>query len=206
MSLRRLLAGAFAVSLLAACATGPAPQAPVDAGVDPAVELARVHQDSLAGIESWALKGRIGLIRGEEGWHAGIDWRQQDDAYEVELNGPIGQAAMRLIGGADGIVLFVPEQAPRSADSPEALIRDTMGFELPVSGLRWWMTGRMQPGASALTTLDEQGRIREIRQDRWTVRFQDYRQVDGVDLPRKLRLEHPEVTIKLVLREWRLRP
>lgn len=167
------------------------------------LESAHAHQARLAGLDDWSLKGRIGLIRGDEGWHAGLDWVQQGEAYQIQLDGPIGQAAMRLIGDPNGITLLIPDKAPMSADSPDALIRDAMGFQLPVSGLRWWITGRMQPGANAVSTLDDAGRIKEIRQDGWLVRFLDYQRVgDELDLPRKMRLEHPEVTIKLVLREW----
>lgn len=206
MTLRKApLAIAIAALLLSACAP------PVCCPPEPettelaAMELAHAHQARLAAIDDWSLQGRIGLVRGEEGWHAGLHWVQQGDAYQIQLDGPVGQAAMRLIGNADGITLLVPDQAPISADSPEVLIREAMGFELPVSGLRWWMTGRLQPGANAVSTLDEAGRIKEIEQDGWRVRFLDYADVGaGLDLPAKMRLEHAEVTIKLVLRAWQV--
>ncbi|MCB1734109.1 MAG: outer membrane lipoprotein LolB [Gammaproteobacteria bacterium] len=202
MTIRYRLTTGLMVVLLAGCATSPPPPEPVE--MPEVMHLAATHQRRVAEIGKWTVKGRIGLIRGEEGWHAGLSWSQRGAAYEIDLDGPVGQAALRLIGDDQLITLFLPDEAPMSADTPERLVRDNLGWELPVSGMRWWIKGQTQPDASSVNTLDELGRLQEIKQADWKVLFLDYQSVDGVDLPRKIRLEHPELTIKLVLHQWSL--
>ena len=196
-----LTLGLLAV-LLGGCASSPAPSEPVE--MPEVMVLAAEHQKRLSALEHWAVKGRIGLIHGEEGWHAGLSWAQQGAAFEIDLDGPVGQAALRMIGDDQLITLFLPDEAPMSADTPERLVRDKLGWELPVSGMRWWIKGQPQPDANSVNTLDESGRLQDIKQTDWRVRFLEYQTVDGIDLPRKMRIEHRELTIKLVLHEWTL--
>ena len=52
--------------------------------------------------------------------------------------------------------------------------------------------------------MDELGRIREMTQAGWKIRYKRYQfsEVFGVDLPGKLYAEHDEWKIKLIAREW----
>ena len=206
MMFRNALILGLLAALLGGCASSPAPSESVEmpAAMPTVMVLATAHQQRLAELERWRVKGRIGLIHGEEGWHAGLSWAQQGTAFEIDLDGPVGQAALRMIGDDQLITLFLPDEAPMSADTPERLVRDKLGWELPVSGMRWWIKGQPQPDANSVNTLDESGRLQDIKQTDWRVRFLEYQTVDGIDLPRKMRIEHRELTIKLVLHEWTL--
>ena len=46
--------------------------------------------------ESWQFRGRVSLTRGEEGWHAGVNWQEDAGIYDLMLSGPLGQGAVQV--------------------------------------------------------------------------------------------------------------
>lgn len=201
-----LFAAILGAGLLGGCARQAPKQGEVGAGLTVSTLRAAADQERRRNITEWHAHGRIGVIRGEQGWHAEIDWHQQGDAYEIAISGPVGQGAARLIGNAEGITLMRPDEAPVTAADPETLMREQLGWTLPLSGMRWWILGAQAPGDAEEIAFDAEGRIDRLRQRGWRLSGVAYQDVAGLSLPRKLRLEHPELTVKLVLDRWEFTP
>jgi outer membrane lipoprotein LolB len=185
----KFLAVLLAVMLLAGCATTPAPSG----------------SQSAAAISAWQFNGRVSLTRGEEGWHAGLHWQEQAGSYYLRVSGPLGQGGFQLNGDARGVVLVDADGQTFAARDADALLVQVTGWQLPVTGLRYWIRGLPEPAAGkARTTLDEAGRLSRLEQSGWTINYQRYQLVDGFSLPGKLQLSHQDIAVRIIIDQWQL--
>ncbi|HID49073.1 MAG TPA: outer membrane lipoprotein LolB [Chromatiales bacterium] len=196
------LAAVFAVLLgLAGCA-GPAVK-PADRH-----QAWEARQQSLARLSQWRMSGRVSIVRGSESWHLNVRWRQAGDRFDIFLSGPFGAGQARLAGTAEQVMLYDSEQRSYTASSPERLLYDHTGIYMPVSGLRYWVLGLPDPGKNhdREVVLDDYGRLTELRQRDWQVSLGEYVEVDQVQLPERLEIRRNDVTVRLVVDDWRLMP
>lgn len=199
---RSFIVGVLAATL-AGCAATPAlpPERAATAG---ALEQAR--RQSLMSLHNWALTGRIAVHNENENWNATLRWTQQQDAYTLRLLGPLGQGAVQLEGDAGGVVMRLADGQSFKAQDAEALLRERAGWNMPVSGLRYWVLGLPDPRSEAGKAVDEAGRPLWLEQSGWRVEFSRYAPVNGVDLPHKLALNNPHLQVRLVIDRWELVP
>ena len=135
MSLRlaRALAAALPL-LLTACATVSPPQAGT---IEDASER-RFHK-------TIDLTGRISVryqANGKEDvLHGSFVWSQTPSRTTVTLLSPLGQTLAVIDVNAGGATLRQSGQQVRSAPDVDALTAETLGWPLPVSGLREWLQG-----------------------------------------------------------------
>jgi outer membrane lipoprotein LolB len=191
-----------AAVLLAACETTPQVM-PVD---DPQRIWAE-RLVSLMAIDRWAAAGKLGIQSSGYSWTAGLSWRQDRDSYTIRLSGPLGQGLMELRGSAQAVELTTSDGGVYRAPTAGELMQTHAGWQVPLSGLRHWILGRPDPQARiADLQLDPGGRLAELRQLGWHIRYQRYAEFDGLDLPTRLTLENPRLRAKLTLRRWRTGP
>ncbi len=181
------------ILLLSGCASVP-PALPPD--------MDAVLPGDRAGITHWQLRGRVSLTRGEQGWHAGLDWQMQDDSYRLQVSGPLGQGAFLLSGNSDAVTLTDSDGNVYAAADAESLLEQATGWQLPVGGLRYWVRGIAAPRGTVEVTRDEQGSVRQLVQSGWTITYQRYRDVAGSSWPAKIRLEREDLVVKLVIDQW----
>ena len=187
------------VLLLSGCASGPQ-RAAVERP-----ELAwRSHHLLLQQIDHWHLAGRIAATTNGQGWNARLLWEQEVGHYRVQLRGPLGQGAARLEGDDSGVVL-VTDNGELHAATPEAVLYRQTGWQLPVSGLRYWILGMPVPHSDHRRQLDRFGQLATLEQDGWSIRFQRYHlSADGLAIPDRLVLDNDEIEVRLVIDRWRL--
>ena len=187
-SWRSLLSVLSAGLLLAGCAASP---------------VSEIRQSPTAtDIGSWQFTGRVSLTQAEQGWHAGLSWQQQADRFQLKISGPLGQEAFRLTGNAAGVLLEDADGKKIRAADAEALLLQTTGWELPVTGLRYWVRGLPVPRVYASERRDLQGRLQALEQSGWAISYVRYHVLEGVSWPAKLRLARDDVMVKLVIDEW----
>lgn len=139
----------------------------------------------------WSLTGRLGVVAGRRHGSFTVDWRQNRAAYSIDLLGPLGIGVARITSDGRKVTLHIARHDPVVADSAEALLAKSLGLDIPVTPMRYWVRGKPAPGAHE-TTADG------FRQAGWTVDYLDYRQ----GLPVKIRLTRPEVKLLMVVRRW----
>lgn len=155
----------------------------------------------------WGLKGRVGIRHGEDGWQAGLEWRQDGDDVAITLFDPLGRKVAMLNGDAGQVGLKTSQGNAAVAGNAEALMDDLLGWSLPVSGLRYWVRGLPAPNAGAGETQmewDERGRVAHLEQDGWDIVYSEYEDTPGLSMPRVLRLRRGDVAVKLLVKEWQL--
>jgi outer membrane lipoprotein LolB len=199
--LRTAAALGVLAALVAACAAvPPAPPTPV---ANP--ERAwRERQARLAGLDHWMAVGRLAIRVPNEAATLSLYWEQLGGAYQIRLNAPLGQGAVEITGHTGQVTLRTSgEQGPWTAASPEALLRERLGWSVPLDGLRYWILGVAEPGYPVEgLTLDAAGRAERLHQLGWEVRYADYRSFGPYDLPTRVSLENARVSARIVVHRW----
>ena len=92
------------------------------------------------------------------------------------------------------------------ANSPEDLILQQLGYELPVSYLEYWVRAMPAPNSRADFTLNEQNQLSQINQDGWTINYKDHRQYGNFILPRRVEVTRPrnDIRLRFVSLTWNL--
>lgn len=186
-----LLAG-----LLASCTTPPS--APID---DHAVAA---RQAQLSRLSHWQAAGRIGIVNGQEGWHASFQWVQEEAGYRIDLMGPLGQGRVLIRGDSEQVSLQTQDGQQRVAPDPDSLVAEAMGVSLPVSGLRYWIRGIPEPGPVTGLQSDAEGRLMRLEQNGWVIDYTAYTPVAAHELPTGIVARRQDLSVKLVIERWTL--
>jgi outer membrane lipoprotein LolB len=162
------------------------------------------HQANIEQLTSWQVQGRLALRVRNEGWTAGFDWQQKEQAWHIRLSGPFGQGVVELHGDTRGVWLQQAGRAPVFATDPESLLEQETGWRLPVSGLAWWLRGIPAAGKTGDFQWDAQGRLAYLQQGGWQVDYRRYLQVGDYPLPDRLQMKRDSMHVKFVLDGWQL--
>ena len=158
-------------------------------------------------VESWRAIGKLAArIRdGGASWSAAFDWRQRREEFRLRLSGPFGQGAVQIEGRPDGVELTTAKGKRRTAPTPEALFEKLIGWDLPASSLRHWITARARPGVAAPEwTLDDAGRLSTLTQQGWRVEYRYPAGAGGQALPDRVTLFGTRAIVRVIVRDWRL--
>lgn len=162
------------------------------------------HQQSVRAIDNWSFQGRSLIRQGQEGWNAGIRWTQNDEDFNIKLSGPFAQGGMLLAGDNENVTLTLDDGESYTAETPEALLEETVGWLLPVSALRDWVRGLPYDElATDFIELNEDGQLTRLEQAGWQIEIKRYKPFAGIQMPDKVFIEHPDLSVRLVMDRWR---
>lgn len=155
---------------------------------------------SAAQLHTWQAEGRIGIRMANESHSANLDWWQQQDEYRIALTGPLGQGGLRIEGDNTGVSLRQSgdDQVYR-ASSPEALMQKLLGWHLPLSQARFWIRGLADPRSPSTPLADP---AIGFTQAGWRVEYMRFSTQAGQTLPEKLRLQHEDLRLTVILSRW----
>ncbi len=189
--LSRLLVCALVLAT-AACAMKPRRD---DVGWRP------VTIDDSVQVDRFRIVGRLAVSDGRDGGSASFLWTQRGDDYEFELRQPVSQRTWRLRGDRDGAVLEGGDEGPRRADSAEWLLREALGWEVPVLALQSWVRGLASASMPVQAeTRDEHGRLRGLEQGGWRVEYRGW--LDGGAWPTRIQAQQPPYSVRLSVQNW----
>ncbi len=154
------------------------------------------QRDRLQELDSWELRGRVNVRYDNESHTPRIQWMQQSVEYHIRLWGTFN-AGNTLIVGRPGYVTLEQDGEILSATSPEQLILQQLGYELPVSHLNYWIKGLPSPEMEADLSFNDLNQLVTIKQADWTINLSDPRQYGSISLPRDVVLTRPKNDIRL---------
>lgn len=186
--------------LLSGCASTVPPQ---DTGRVPIAGVTRQFHSTID------LGGRLSVRYQsggkEEALHGSFIWSQAPARANVTLLSPLGQTMAIIDVSAEGATLKQSGQPSRSADNVDALTADTLGWPLPVAGMRDWLQGFAvdaagrpfvaTPAAPDVTT-----------RDGWRIHYASWQSATS-DIPKRIDLERiteqaGNVSIRIVIDTW----
>ncbi len=189
-----LAAGVALCALLSACATtAPAPSASTVAAWRDTIDL------------SGRLSVRYKKSGQDESLSGKFTWNQSADRTDVSLASPLGQTIAKIVVTPESATLTQADRAPRVARDIDSLTVQTLGWPLPVSGLREWLQGH---ATSADGSRFAASRLHDnvLTRDGWRIRFAAWQDQAGpnpqpkrIDAVRSATLQSDEITIRIVL-------
>ena len=201
MFVRQLLVFSL-ITLLAGCA-GLTSREALEGEGSPA--LWQSHKQQIGSLDAWQISGKVGIRAPQDSGSGTLFWLQRQDYYDIRLSGPLGRGAARLTGRPGTILLEVANQGRYQATSPEQLLQQQLGLNLPVSHLLWWIRGLPDPDSKSRLTLDRDSRLAQLSQDGWQVDYLRYAEQDGYWLPERLKLSGHDLQVTLVIKDWQPR-
>ena len=190
------------LALLAGCA-GLTSRESLEGEGSPA--LWQSHKQQIGSLDAWQISGKVGIRAAQDSGSGTLFWLQRQDYYDIRLSGPLGRGAARLTGRPGDIQLEVANQGRYQAASPEQLLQQQLGLNLPVSHLLWWIRGLPAPDSRSRLTLDRDSRLAQLSQDGWQVEYLRYAEQDGYWLPERLKLSGHDMQVTLVIKDWQPR-
>jgi len=189
-----LVSATASAVLLAGCAAAPR---------QPAAHLPWPEQRTrLQALDPYELAGRVAVAAGSEGFTAHLSWKQQGARSTVVLSGALGIGGLRVV--ADGATLDVQTSKGQRLASDQAReeLEDKLGFEPPLSSLRYWVLGVPDPSLPATETVGADQRLTALVQDGWQIAYPAYLEANGYPLPRRLTLRRGDVRVRVVVDRW----
>jgi len=194
---RRAALGAAAALAVALAGCASTPHGPSTSNATP--ELSTQTSNAYHGRFAVRYVDQNGQTRNAYG---NFDWQQQGDTVTLQLLNPLGQTLAIVTSSPASATLELPNRQPVTADNVTSLMQHTLGFALPVEGLRYWLASSPAPTSHAKTIVDpdQTSRMKEIDQEGWTIQYLAYADAPATGVKRlDLTRQDPPLDIKLVL-------
>lgn len=162
------------------------------------------HSSAVADIEQWHIRGKIGIRSATESLSAMLNWQQLTGAYTIRLTGALGSGSLQIIGNDDGVTVRQAGEADQYASDAGQLLQQRLGWSVPIEHIYYWIRGL--PAAVPVdrrTSAD--GRLSVLEQDGWRIEYLRYQQFADYALPSKLRLQHEDLKVTLIIKDWQLK-
>lgn len=163
-----------------------------------------VRRPELQALRRFGLNGRVAVAVGKQGFNAGLRWAQSAAVTHVALTGPLGAGGVEVT--ADGGELsVVTSNGKRLGDAAARTeLASKLGFEPPLTSLRYWILGVPDPSTHSSVQLDSQQRVAQLTQDGWRIDYTAYMPVGAEWLPRLITLRREDVRVRMVVDAWQL--
>jgi outer membrane lipoprotein LolB len=181
--------------LLGACSR-PALRTPDAAAMER--QLAREGQ--LEALRDWGFDGRIAVSGPGDGGSGRIEWRRQGDRLEVSVSAPVSRQSWRLQSGPEGARLEGLEGGTREADDAEALLRDSVGWDLPLAAVEAWIRGARSQGSLRIG-FGAEGLPDRLEEAGWQIEYRGWGRGEP-PLPQRVFARSGERSLRLVVDRW----
>jgi outer membrane lipoprotein LolB len=148
--------------------------------------------------DRFALDGRVSVQHDSESFSGSLHWVADAMQDELLFTDPLGQGIASLVRSSAGVVLTPAGKAPVQAETADELTEKTLGFRLPLAGLRYWVQGHPDPGRPFERHTGNNDGSTQLRQDGWKIDYLQYRE----NRPRKIYVTRDGLEIRLVIDEW----
>lgn len=160
------------------------------------------RSEVLLSLQAWDFSGRIGVRDANESQSSRIRWQQRGDNYVINLWGALNIGATEITGTPQQVRLQQEGEAPLITDTPEQLIHEQLGYELPVSNLNYWIKGIPAPGATATPIFNEDNQLVSLLQSGWQIDYLGYTNYGVEALPTQVRMQKPPLRLDFVRLSW----
>ena len=153
------------------------------------------------------MRGRLAVDTGDGGFQGSFNWRQQDDALELAVRGPLRNGVLQVAGRPNALTVTARGET-RTLTDPEAELSALLGWWLPVASLPHWLLGFPDRGFGASTEPGTDGTLAGLEQRLWRVSYPLYQlaPIAGTDqevlVPRRIDLTHGNLALKLTIDDW----
>jgi len=184
------------IVLFGACAT-PRMDAPVNTEWEQ-------RRQVLAAITHWEFTGSINVRDATEAHSSRIRWQQTAEEYRINLWGTFNVGATQIDGRPGEVRISQQGQDPVVTSSPEELLYQELGYELPVTELNYWIKGIPAPGPTRDLQFSDNNQLLQFFQAGWQIDFMAYTNYGTETLPTRIRIHKDPLRLDLTRLTWTL--
>ncbi len=164
------------------------------------------RQIALMHLQNWDISAVMAMRThaGNEGGTANLKWQQHQQDYSIMLYGPLGADTTKIYGRPGRVFLETADGKKFDATTPELLLAQQTGWQLPVSDLYYWIRGLPAQGSPRRMQFDASHHLTQLNQSGWRIDYLRYSTVNQIDVPTKLTLENIRLKIKIVINQWQI--
>lgn len=151
----------------------------------------------------FVFNGRVAIKQGKQHDSAGVRWIHHAAEDEILLLAPLGQTVARI--HRDGAETTLEASGKHySSQDMESLMQQALGWQLPLSGLRYWVSALPAPEGEFHIERDANGQVNLLRQQGWEIRYSRYATTSSDALPLRMNLNREGMEVLLLIDEWEL--
>lgn len=158
-------------------------------------------------INSWEIRGRLGIQTENEGGTLDIIWKQDKQDYSIRLLAPLGAGNYHILGDDLSAEIRYPDGNKKRIHDINGVFRSALDVDLPADAVKDWLRGLPARGLTIESiTWNEQGLLNTISQSGWNVELKQYAG-NTIQMPHAIylsRSDNTELDIRLLLRQWML--
>jgi len=163
------------------------------------------YQQILGSIDQWQVQGKLGVRLPNNSGSVYFNWKQRPDDFAIHLSGPLGQGTTWIRGDDRRVSLEQTDQPPLFAATPEALMKKSLGWSLPIGQLYYWIRGIASPNSDASEqSRYNDGSLERLEQDGWQLQYSRYKTVSGWSLPTKVIAHQQDLKLTFIIKNWKL--
>lgn len=143
----------------------------------------------------------------DEFLHGSFTWKQDGKRSDIALLSPLGQIIATIAITPNGATLTESGKTPRMANDVDALVAQTLGWPLPIAGLRQWLQGFATDNNNQAFVAGNNG-DRVTTRDGWQLSYANWQQDSAgeryakrLDLVRQTD-QAGKVEIRVVIDNW----
>ena len=141
----------------------------------------------------WSLDGKLSIKTKNQSRIVSINWQQRGDYSDIHLNGPLGAGEVHIMASGDELVIETGGES-RVHPIDQGFEVEGESFRLPWGRLAYWVRGLQGPDMKPIDG--------EFSQDDWSVRVLS----SDTAGPGLIEFNHPAVSLRLKVRNWREEP
>ncbi|NVD07192.1 lipoprotein localization protein LolB [Vibrio sp. JPW-9-11-11] len=172
----------------------------------------QTHQLRLANVHHYKSAGKMGYISPQQRQSLNFQWAHAPENTQLRLTTFLGQTALNLNATATGAYVETYDDQRFQAESPQALIHQLTGLNLPIESLNQWLLGR--PTEADEYQLNETHTLawltKNVSGQQWRLEYLSYQDIEhqgiALPLPKKIKLTQDDITINIIITKWTLTP
>lgn len=202
---KKLALTALLSVFLAACVSEPQPQRQVVYGDKQSAQWQQQLQQ-LNRIKQYRSNGQLGYISPEERFSTRFDWQfVNDQNYQLHLSSSLSSSTMTFRMTPQGLVVSDNKGNVRAASDAQALLKEIVGMEFPISLFSYWLKG--QPQGSNDYQITQNNLLAELNYtlngQRWSAKYSDYYLQPQPPLPKDILIDGEQQQLKIRVDEWK---
>ena len=151
---------------------------------------------------AFAVSGRIAVRYDGRADSGNFSWRHVRADDNLTLETPLGQTLAQLRRDAAGVQLELADGRRYQSPAVEVLSSEVLGWELPLSGLQYWIRGVPQPGFASESAV--RGESYALTQRGWQIDYPEFTGPPAV--PARMVLKRQGLEIRLAIHQWNFQP
>src|SRR3990167_250042 len=161
-------------------------------------ESSTLRQAQLKKIKNWTISGAFSIQQiNQQPVIANYIWHQQGNRYQIHISSVLNVYTVMITKQLHVISLYKNGNLISHASTPEKLMKNALGWSLPIGNLSDWIKG-IPASEKYHAAYDAFGHIILLTQLGWQIRYAQYNTFHSIDLPAIIYLERPGINIKLI--------